>query len=113
MGLLFFAFFFFFFFAFLGPHLHLWGVPGSGFPPSSTLWPDVPPPPHLQHMEVPRLRVQSELQLLACITATATRIRAPSVTYPTAHSNAGSLSPLSEARDQTLVLMDPSQVRYH
>ena len=29
--------------------------------------------PHRQHMEVPRLRVQSELQLLAYITATAIR----------------------------------------
>ena len=27
--------------------------------------------PHLQHMEVPRLRVESELQLLATATATA------------------------------------------
>ena len=28
--------------------------------------------PHLQHMEVPKLGIQLELQLLACATATAT-----------------------------------------
>ena len=41
--------------------------------------------PHPRHMEVPRLRVKSELELLA---------------YTTAHSNASQiLNPLSEARD--------------
>ena len=32
------------------------------------------------------------------------------MTYPAAHSNAGSFNPLSEAKDQTHVLMDTSQV---
>ena len=44
--------------------------------------------PHPRHLEVPRLGVESELQLL---------------TYTTAHS-----SPLSEAKDQTRILMDTS-----
>ena len=43
-----------------------------------------------RHMEVPRLGVQSELQLRVYATATATRIRAASVTYTTGHGNAGS-----------------------
>ena len=45
-------------------------------------------------MEVPRLGVESELQLLAYTTATA-------MPDP---------NPLSEARDRTLILMDPSRV---
>ena len=40
--------------------------------------------PHSWHMEVHRLGVESELQLLACTTATATRIWAASATYTTA-----------------------------
>ena len=39
-------------------------------------------------MEVSRLRVQSELQLLADATATAHQIRATSSAYTTAHENA-------------------------
>ena len=41
---------------------------------------------HLWHMEVPRLGVESELQLLAY------RVRAVSATCTTAHSNTGSLT---------------------
>ena len=48
--------------------------------------------PHPQHMEVPRLGVESELLLPAYATATATTDRKTSVTYTTAHSNAGSLT---------------------
>ena len=47
-----------------------------------------PKGPYLEHMEVPRLGVESELQLQA-------------------------YDPLSRARDWTLVLMDTSQVCYH
>ena len=48
---------------------------------------------YLQHMEVPRLRVKSELKLQACTTATAqSQIRAMSATYTTAYRNAGSLT---------------------
>ena len=62
--------------------------------------------PHLQHMEVPRLGVQSELQLLACAADTAT----PDLSHildlhwmPDPYS-------LSEARDGTHLLVDTSPV---
>ena len=44
--------------------------------------------PLLRHTEVPRLGVESELQLPAHSTATATR----DLDYTTAHGNAGSLT---------------------
>ena len=50
--------------------------------------------------EVPRLRVKSELPLLACATATAMR-------DPCQHQI---LSPLSKARDCTCILVDPKWV---
>ena len=59
-------------------------------------------------MEVPRQVAESELQLLAYTTATATQD--PSYTCDL-HS--GILNPLSEARDQARVLMDTSWVHYH
>ena len=64
--------------------------------------------PHLRHMEVPRLGVESELQLPAYTTATATRD--PSHVCHLHHSSQqhGILNPLREARDQT---WDTSQVR--
>ena len=51
-------------------------------------------------MEVLRLGVKSELKLPA---------------YTTAHSNTRSqiLNPFSEVRDQTHILMDPSQIRFY
>ena len=49
--------------------------------------------PHLQHMAVPGLRVELEPQLLA---------------YTAGNSNAGSFNPLSEAKDQTCILMNTS-----
>ena len=57
--------------------------------------------PHLQHMEVPRLGVKSELQLLAYATATATAD--PSCICDLYHSlrQCWILNPLSEARDWT------------
>ena len=48
--------------------------------------------PHPRHMEVPRLGVQSELQLMAYATATATPDPSHICTYTTAHSNAGFLT---------------------
>jgi len=61
-------FFFFFFFVFVFLGLHPW------------------------HMEVPRLGVELELQLLAYDRRWQRRIQASSAAYITAHSNAGSLT---------------------
>ena len=66
--------------------------------------------PHLWHMDIPRLEVESELQLPACTTATA--MPDPSCVCDLCHSSQQCriLNPLSEARDQTHILMDASQV---
>ena len=82
---LFFFFFFFFFFVFLGLHL--------------------------LHVEVPRLGIKSELHLLACTTATATRD--PSCFCDLHHSprQCRIFNLLREARNQTQVLMHAS--RFH
>ena len=66
-----------------------------------------------RQMEVPRLGVKSELQLQAYTTATA--MWDPSHICDIHHSSQqGSiLNPLGEARDQTPILMDTSQVHYH
>ena len=63
-------------------------------------------------MEVPRLRVKSELQLTAYTTATATRD--PSHVCNLRHSSWSHqiLTPLSKARDQTCIL-DASQIGFH
>ena len=66
--------------------------------------------PHLQHMEVPRLGVELELQLSVYTTATATR----DLSY-VCHLHHSSWQcwipdPLSEARDWTYILMDTSQI---
>ena len=68
--------------------------------------------PHLGFMEVPRLEVKLELQLLAYTTATATQ-------YPCCACNLNHsswqyriLNPLSKARDRTCVHMDTSWVCY-
>ena len=65
-----------------------------------------------QHMDVPRLGVNSELQLPDYVRATATQDLATSVTYTTAHCQRWILYPLSEARDGTRILMDTSQIRF-
>ena len=64
-------------------------------------------------MEVPRLGVESELQLLAYTTA-------PAAWDPSHVCNLHSsswqyqiLNPLIKARDRTLILMDTSRVGYH
>ena len=61
-------------------------------------------------MEVPRLEVKLELQLLAY--ATVTETRDPSRVCNLHHSSQQHLilNPLSEARDQTRILMDTNQV---
>ena len=48
--------------------------------------------PRPQHMIAPRLGVESELQLLAYTQPQQCQIRAASMTYATAHDNAGSLT---------------------
>ena len=68
--------------------------------------------PPLRPMEVPRLWVDSELQLPAYATATATPD--PSHVCHLHHSSRlpWILNPLSEAGDRTLILMDVSWVHY-
>ena len=69
--------------------------------------------PHPQHMEVPRLGVQLELQLPAYATATKLGVRAASLGYIHLSSRQHQiLNPLSKARDRTYNLMDTSRVRY-
>ena len=67
---------------------------------------------NLQHMEVHRLGVELELQLPAYTTATAMPDLTTSATCAAAcgSGNAGSFNPVSEASDQTCILMDASQV---
>ena len=68
---------------------------------------------HLWYMEVPRLGVKSELQLPAYITATA--MQDLSGVCDLFHSSwqCQILNLLNEARDQTWVLMDASQIHFH
>ena len=69
--------------------------------------------PQLQHMEVSRLGAKWELQLPAYTTATA--MLDPSHVCDLHHSSRQHwiLNPLSEAGDQTCVLMDTSWLCYH
>ena len=64
--------------------------------------------PHLWHMEVPRLGAESELQMLAYITAT----RDLSHVCNLHHSSLQCWipDPLRETRDQMRILMDTSQI---
>ena len=60
-----------------------------------------------RHMEVPRLRVKLDLQLPAYATATAT----PDLSHIwDLHCSFQILNPLSEARNQTCILVDTSRV---
>jgi len=67
--------------------------------------------PHSQHMEVPRLGVESELQLLAYTTAT------PDLSHVcNLHHSSWQhwiLNPLSEARDGTCNLMVSHWICFH
>ena len=71
--------------------------------------------PHLWHMEVPRLRVKLSCNCQLMPTATATATPDPSRVFDAHHSSQQrqSLNPLSEAGDQTHILMVPSQIRFH
>ena len=68
--------------------------------------------PHLRHMKSPRLGVKSELYLMAYTTATA--MWDPSHVCNLYHSSQQRwiLNPISQARDQTHILMDTSQIHY-
>ena len=67
--------------------------------------------PHSWHMEVPRLGVKLELQLLATATAT------PNLSHvcDLHHSSWQCCipDPLSEGRDRAQILMDNSQIHFH
>ena len=66
--------------------------------------------PHLQHMEVPRPGVKSELQLLATATAMGVQSRVFGLYHKSRQCQFHNL--LHEARKQTYVLMDTSRVHY-
>ena len=63
-------------------------------------------------MEVPRLGVKSELQLLAYITATATPDSSHVCNLYHSSQQCQILNLLSKARNQTHVLMDTSRIHY-
>ena len=65
---------------------------------------------YLQHMEVPRLGIQSELQLPAYATATATQDPSHVCSLHHGSRQRQILNPLNEARDRTRNLMVPSQI---
>ena len=64
-----------------------------------------------EHIEAPRLGAELELQLLAYATATATAVQDSSCFFNLQHSSwqCWIPNPPSEARNQTWILMDPSQ----
>ena len=63
-------------------------------------------------MEVPRLEVKSELELPAYTTATAMRDLSRVCDLHLSSQQCHILNQLSEARDQTCILMDTSQIRF-
>ena len=65
--------------------------------------------PHPRHREGPRLGVESELHLLACTTATATRDPSRVCDLHPSSQHRRILNPLSEARDGTRFFMDTSR----
>ena len=65
------------------------------------------------HIEVPRLGVESKLQLLACTTATATRALSCVCNLHHILRQRWIFNPPSEASDGILILMDASQIRFH
>jgi len=66
--------------------------------------------PHLQRMEIPRLGIESVLQLPIYTTATATRDLSPICDLHWSLQQCQILSLLSEARVRTYILMDTSQI---
>ena len=65
------------------------------------------------HMEVPRPGVESELQLLACATATAMLDLSRICNLYHSSQQRQLLNALSKARDQTHSLMVPSWIHFH
>ena len=68
---------------------------------------------HLQHMEIPGLGVESELQLPAYTTDTATPDGSLLCDLPCSSWQGRMLDPPSTARDRTCILKDTSLVHYH
>ena len=69
--------------------------------------------PHLWHMEVPRLGLQSELYLLAYVRATAMQDLSHVCNLHYSSWQHQILNPMSEARDWTWNLMVPSRIHFH
>ena len=67
----------------------------------------------LWHTEVPRLGVESELQLLAYATATPVEDLSHICDLHHSSQQCRILNPLSKARDWTHVLMNASQIHFH
>ena len=67
---------------------------------------------HPRHLEVPRLGVESKLQLLASTTATATQDLSRVCDLHHSSRQHQILNPQSEARDQTRNLKAPSWIRF-
>ena len=65
---------------------------------------------HPRHMEVHRLEIESELQLLACSTAITTPDPSRICDLHQSSQQRWILNPLSKARDGTCVLTDASRV---
>ena len=69
--------------------------------------------PHLGHIEVPRLGDESELYVPAYATATAMQDLSRVCKLHHSSWQHWIYNPLSEARDQTCVLTDTSQMPFH
>ena len=67
----------------------------------------------MQHMEVPRLRVESELRPLSYVSATVTLDSRHICDLYHSSWQHWIRKPLSEARDRPPVLMDVSQIHFH
>ena len=65
---------------------------------------------YLWHMEVSKLEVESELQLQAYATDTATQDLSCNCSLHHSSGQCWILNPLSEAKDRICILMDPSWV---
>ena len=69
--------------------------------------------PQVRHMKVPRLGVESEPELPAYTTAIATWDPNHTCDLHCSSRQRRILNPPSEARDQTHILLDTSQIRFH